>query len=101
MIIYNVTVTIDEALREAYKDWMLTTHIPDVLQTGYFLGYQFHEMLEPAPEPGTTTFSVQYRCESWEKYQAYQQRSAPQLKQAVIDKFGDRFAAFRSVMRRF
>ena len=101
MIIYNVTVTIEAELRETFMDWMLTTHIPEVLDAGYFLGYQFHEMLEPPPEHGHVTFSVQYRCESLEHSPASQQEAAPRLRQDVKDKFGNRYAAFRSVMRRY
>ena len=37
MVIYNVTVSIDQAVANEWLSWMRTQHIPDVLQTGCFL----------------------------------------------------------------
>ncbi len=36
MIIYNVTVKIDNDVVAEWLNWMQTVHIPDVMQTGYF-----------------------------------------------------------------
>ena len=37
MIIYNVTVNIDESIHEEWLLWMKNVHIPDVMETGHFL----------------------------------------------------------------
>ena len=37
MIIYNVTVSIDASIHEDWLEWMKKVHIPEVMQTGYFL----------------------------------------------------------------
>ena len=37
MIIYNVTVNIEDDVHEDWITWMKTTHIPEVMSTGYFL----------------------------------------------------------------
>ena len=37
MLIYNVTVSIDQAVEHDWLSWMRGTHIPDVLHTGCFL----------------------------------------------------------------
>ena len=39
MIIYNVTVSlVDTTIQEDWLHWMKTKHIPDVMNTGCFLG---------------------------------------------------------------
>jgi len=37
MIMYNVTVMVEESLSNDWLDWMNQTHIPDVMATGFFL----------------------------------------------------------------
>ena len=37
MIIYNVTCSIDSDIVEDWLDWMKKTHIPDILDTGFFI----------------------------------------------------------------
>jgi hypothetical protein len=37
MIIYNVTVNVDEDVAVEWLQWMKETHIPDVMKTGMFL----------------------------------------------------------------
>ena len=38
MIIYNVTINIEEAATAEWLAWMQETHIPDVIATGKFAG---------------------------------------------------------------
>ena len=36
MIIYNVTVSVEESIKTDWLDWMKTEHIPEVMATGVF-----------------------------------------------------------------
>ncbi|MEG0918279.1 MAG: DUF4286 family protein, partial [Myroides sp.] len=36
MIIYNVTINIDESVHEQWLNWMQTKHIKEMLNTGCF-----------------------------------------------------------------
>ena len=36
MIIYNVTINIEESVHDNWLNWMQHTHIPDMLATGKF-----------------------------------------------------------------
>jgi len=36
MIIYNVTVSVDNEVHEMWLAWMRNTHLPEVMATGYF-----------------------------------------------------------------
>jgi hypothetical protein len=37
MILYNVTVSIDESVEKEWLQWMKEVHIPDVMNTGLFV----------------------------------------------------------------
>jgi hypothetical protein len=78
--------------------WMLETHIPDVISTGYFQKWQIRRLLEPQPENNTITFNIQYECKDLATYHAYRDNEAPRLQALHNDKFNNRFVAFRTIL---
>ena len=40
MYIYNVTLKVDATVADDWTRWMRQTHIPEVIDTGYFTGYR-------------------------------------------------------------
>jgi hypothetical protein len=100
MIIYSVTVSVDNAVEADWVAWMRTQHIPDVMETGYFKAAHLHRLLDPAADPGSSTFNIQYECESLEAYREYQEKEAPRMQHAHLARYKDRFVAFRTLLRR-
>ena len=98
MIMYNVTVMVEEDLATAWLDWMNQTHIPDVMATGFFVSHRVCRLMEPTPEPGTVTYAVQYFCTDRSHLQTYLEEHAPALRQEHHHRFGDRAQAFRTVL---
>jgi hypothetical protein len=96
MILYNVTVSIDPAVKEEWLDWMRTTHIPDVMATGHFKESRISRV--HGEEEGGETFAITYLCFSEERYQEYQREHAPRLQQHHIERFSGKFAAFRTLL---
>lgn len=99
MLIYAVRVEIESSIAEAWKAWMLHTHIPEVLQTGWFRGHRFGELIDPPPVEGKRVFLVLYEAPSEESLQAYLQREAPRLRAAYPPEFQGRFQAERWVWK--
>jgi hypothetical protein len=96
MIIYNVTVNIDDDAHEAWLSWMKSTHIPDVVNTGCFLhGKMFRIMVD---EQQGTSYSIQYTANSMKEVEHYLEQHAPRLRQDATDKFGGKFTAFRTLL---
>jgi len=95
MIIYNVTIHVEEAAREAWLEWMQQTHIPEVLATGKFTEARLCRVLT-GEQQGGTSFAIQYLTPSREKLEQYYREDAPRLRQLGIDRFGDQFVAFRT-----
>ena len=58
MIIYNVTVKVDNSIAGAWLDWMKKEHIPDLMRTGLFLDYRLSKLLEQDETEGIT-YTVQ------------------------------------------
>jgi hypothetical protein len=98
MIVYNVTVKVDNSIINAWLEW-IEIHMPEVIQTGCFESYSFFELLEPKTDEDRT-FVVQYFAKSQEDYQRYVDEFAPKLREEGIEKFGDKFVAFRTILRK-
>jgi len=98
MIIYNVTVKVDRSIAEAWLKWLNEEHIPEVVATGCFTHAVVLQLLETDNTDGPT-YAIQYHAPSKGLYNNYIENHAPLMRQKGIDKWGDRFVAFRSVLQ--
>lgn len=96
MIIYNVTVNVENNIKEEWLHWMKTIHIPDVMKTGHFIENKICKVL--VNEEQGTTFSVQYTAKNMDELKVYQKDHAPRLQKEHSDKYGARCVAFRTLL---
>lgn len=96
MIIYNVTVNIENDVHDEWLQWMKHTHIPAVMATGFFIENKICKVL--VEEEQGTTYSIQYTCENLSSFQEYQRLHAPLLQKEHADKFANKFVAFRTLL---
>ena len=97
MIIYNVTVNIEDAYADEWLKWMKEVHVPDVLRTGMFTGNNIFRILADE-DSGGKSFSVQYACENMQKYEEYREKFAASLQAEHSKKYKDHFVAFRTLL---
>jgi len=95
-VLYNVTVNVSEEVLEEWLQWMESTHIPEVLGTGFF--HSARLMRVHAFEQGGKTYAVQYTAPSMESYERYLQEAAPQMQAKTELAFGDQVHAFRTLL---
>ena len=98
MIIYNVTTKLHHSIHEQWLLWLKEEHIPELLATGCFSDAKILRLLEVDEEEGPT-YAVQYFAESKALYNRYLEHHAATMRQKTIDKWQDRFIAFRSIMQ--
>ena len=94
MIIYNVTVNIDNSVHDEWLIW-IKEHIPKVLATGKFDRATFSKVMVEE-EMGGQTYSIQYRSYSRKALDLYYQEDADKLRQEGLKKFADKMLAFRT-----
>lgn len=97
MIIYNVTVKVDQSVASEWLLWMQQDHIPAILGTKCFTGYKLVQVLEL--DDKDPTYAVQYFADSLDDYKNYISRHASEMRKQASDKWGDKFIAFRSLLR--
>ena len=98
MIIYSVTTNIDDACLPEWEEWMRDTHIPDVMQSGCFLGYSFTRLLTEVPEAEGKTYNVQYQARDMEAYEDYRENFAPALQADFQHRYSGQFVSFRTLL---
>lgn len=98
MLIYNVTVKVDAAIAASWLQWMKEEHIPEIMATGCFSHYQIVQLMEQDDTEGPT-YAMQYYAASVDDYERYIQEFADTLRLKSTHQWGDRFIAFRSLMR--
>jgi hypothetical protein len=98
MIIYNVTIKVEQSIADAWLQWLLSEHVPDVMGTGCFSSHKVVRLLEVDDSEGPT-FAIQYNAESKADYNRYIQMHAEEMRKRSFDKWGNGFIAFRSVMQ--
>ena len=96
MIIYNVTVSIDESIHDEWLQWMKEVHIPDVMRTGMFENNRICRIL--AYEQGGISYSIQYDAKDMATYEKYQAEFATKLQEEHTAKYQGKFAAFRTLL---
>lgn len=98
MIIYNVTIKVQEPIKNEWLMWLKEEHIPEIIKTECFTHAVILQLLEVDDSEGPT-YAIQYFAESKSLYNKYIENYAPKMRQKGLDKWGDQFIAFRSVMQ--
>ncbi|HNR15917.1 MAG TPA: DUF4286 family protein [Chitinophagaceae bacterium] len=98
MIIYNVTIKINHSIAEAWLTWLKEEHIPDMTGTGCFSHATILHLIEADDEEGIT-YAVQYHAESMAPYNRYIEKFADEMRKKGIEKWGNQFIAYRTVMQ--
>ena len=97
MVIYNVTIKIEPAIKNEWLHWLREDHIPDILATGCFTKARIFHLLEMEESDGIT-FAVQYEAKEKSDYERYLSEFATDMRKKATDKWTNQFIAFRSVL---
>ncbi|MEX2513966.1 MAG: DUF4286 family protein [Cyclobacteriaceae bacterium] len=97
MILYNVTINIDEEKEDEFIEWMKSNHIPKVMNTGLFFEFRFFRLLQENNGDGVN-YATQFYAQTLEELERYQGRYAEDLRKEFKDKFGSHFVSFRTVL---
>ncbi|MGY4383698.1 hypothetical protein ACVWYN_000717 [Pedobacter sp. UYP24] len=96
MLLYNVTLIIEDSVAETWLNWMQEVHIPEVMETGMFVSSRLLKVVD-SPNEGVT-YCAQYVAETMDNYLTYQEQFAPALQADLNEKFANQLVAFRTLM---
>jgi hypothetical protein len=97
MYIYNITIKVNKDIISDWLGWQINEHLPEIMQTGLFSEYKFFRLLEQDETEGMT-YVVQFFTADISNYQQYIDEYAPLLREKALQRWGDGFIAFRTLM---
>ena len=98
MIVYSVTVNIEQVIHEDWLAWMKNKHIPDVMGTGIFQEQRLLKVISRDEEEEGITYNIQYKCPTMADLHRYQSHYAPKLQAEHNERYKDKFVAFRTLL---
>lgn len=98
MLLYNITVSIDNAVAKDWLAWMKESHIPEVMATTYFVKYQIARMLTEEADTGGETYAVQYSCRNMADFEEFQQDFSQDLQAKMATRYPNQFVTFESLL---
>lgn len=90
-VIYEVTAVVRPDLKNAYEEYMIKRHIPDLLSTGYFTGASIARHEQDA------RYSIRYECSARADLDQYLAKEAPRLRQDLLDDFPEGIELSRDI----
>ena len=97
MIVYSVRVKIDQDAVEDWLEWMCRKHIPDVMQTGFFVSSRLARVVTPTPTD-RVEFRIDYDCQGADQLEQYQATAATELQREHTDRYHGKFEASREIL---
>ncbi|MES1216052.1 MAG: DUF4286 family protein [Bacteroidota bacterium] len=98
MIVYNISFKINPDIETEWVQWQQQEHIPEIMAYGQFTDFKFYRLLEPEQEDGLV-YIVQYFSHSLDNYYHHINNIAPIYQQKALEKWGEQFIAFRTLMQ--
>ena len=97
MIIYSVTIKINNDAETDWLKWIKDVHIPDVMKTGYFMDWKMKKLLLLEDNKSECTFVIDYSAQSFNNYKMYIEKEAKRLQGEHKKKFHGKYTATRAV----
>ncbi len=97
MLIYSITINIDQQVHEEWLHWMKTQHVPAVLATGLFAEYKMLRLLDEI-DNGGVTYSFQYYIKTMDDFNQYQQLHADRLQLQHEQRYRNQFVTFQTLL---
>jgi hypothetical protein len=97
MIIYNVTINIDNEVHDQWFKWMKNNYIPGLLNSGLIIENKILKLLTEVHNEGTT-YSFQYSLKSMDDYKQLESSLIPALQHSLYDLYQNRYVEFTTLL---
>ncbi len=97
MLIYNITVRIDNNIQDEWLRWQKEVHIPDMMSTGLFYDHRFFRLPEHDDADGKT-FIIQFYLKEKKLYEKFIKEYSETFTKKNMNKWGDKSVLFQSLL---
>jgi hypothetical protein len=97
MIIYSVTISIDNEVHDQWFKWMKNNYIPDLLSSGLIVENKILKLLTEVDNQGTT-YSFQYYLNNMNDYNQLEHTILPAVQNSLYDLYKNRYVEFTTLL---
>jgi hypothetical protein len=97
MILYNVTINIDNSCHDEWLAWMKNEYIPALMATGLFVRNTILRLMNEE-DNGGTTYAFQYYLHNIEDLAAYENTYAPLHQAEQAKRYSEKFVSFQTIL---
>lgn len=96
MILYNITIIIDDAIEKDWISYVQGTYIPQMMESGAFVSNRLLKVLD-SPNEGYT-YCLQFIADDLAKYHDFQNTFSTTIQAAHQQQFENKFVSFSTIM---
>ena len=96
MLLYNITIILEETAANEWLTWMQSVQIPLLMEQGNFVSNRLLKVVD-SPNEGVT-YCLQFVLDNKADYDTYQLEHGPALQEALNTKFKNRHVSFQTLM---
>ena len=85
MLVYNITVKVDNEIAQRWLQWQREVHIPEIMATNLFDDNKIFKLLED-DDNSSPTYVLQYFTETKENYNRYINEYAPAIREKALER---------------
>ena len=97
MIIYNITTLVSWPIHDAWREWMTTEYLPEVMATSLFSRYQLVRLMEVDEQEGPT-YALQLYMTDSSQFDLYRKAHLERFQIKERNAWGDSATSFASLM---
>ena len=98
MYTLNITTKVNHTIIGEWIPWHKNSYLPELMATKCFFDYNFFHLIEHDDTEGKT-FVTQLHFPSLEKYNEFIEVYDKSFRKKAIDKWGDLFISFRTILK--
>ena len=96
MLLFNVTVIIEEASAPEWLQWMNESHIPELMATDCFVSHRVLRIVD-SPNEGLS-YCIQFIAETDAKYHAFKNLHEENFTGKLYEKYPNKLVVFSTLM---
>jgi len=97
MILYNVTIKIDNDVEEEWLDWIKINYIKKVINTNLFFDFKLYRLLNDSDKDGST-YAIQFFANDLSEVETYLNNYAAEISEHHRQKFIHKHVAFMTLL---
>ena len=98
MILFSLTVNIDNEIEDEWLEWMRQTFIPSLWLTGFFQEKRFLKLLNEELQGNGITYSLQFTLDGIGKMKEFEANHLPDFRNMLYGKYSGRLVDFFTIL---